>query len=119
MEGAWFTDVADELARCLTDAETCADACETLLESVRSSGDSELQRLAVAALVAPAAISRVLIDLIDHPPQLVLAACRLCRDSARSAIGALEQLDNRLDTSDALPALSAVADSCEALLAAT
>ena len=116
MEGAWFTDLADELARCLTDAEACADACEALLESVQASGDAALQRHVVAALVAPAAISRVLIDLIDHPPQLVLAACRLCCESARAAIAELETVHDRLDASAALPALRAVADSCERLL---
>jgi hypothetical protein len=116
MEGAWFTELADELARCLTDAEVCADACEKLLDVVRSQADTELHSRAVAALVAPAAIARVLIDLIDHPPHLVLAACRLCRDSARSAIRELEPLHDRLDTSAALPALRALERSCEALL---
>jgi hypothetical protein len=116
MEGAWFTELADELARCLTDAEVCADACEELLNAVRAQQDTELQRRAVSALVAPAAISRVLIDLIDHPPQLVLAACRLCRDSARTAIRELEPLHERLDTSAALPALEALERSCRILL---
>lgn len=116
MDGAWFTDLADELARCLTDAGACADACEALLEAVRESGDAELQRAAVAALVAPAAIARVLIDLIDHPPQLVLAACRLCRDAARSAVAELERFADRLDVSAALAALSAVTASCDVLL---
>jgi|SRR5579884_197964 len=116
MEGAWFTELADELARCLTDAQVCADACEELLEAVRAQDDTELQRRAVSALVAPAAIARVLIDLIDHPPHLVLAACRLCRESARSAIRELEPMHGRLDTSAALPALRALERSCEALL---
>jgi predicted RNA-binding Zn ribbon-like protein len=116
MEGAWFTDLADELARCLTDAEACADACEQLLEAVRESGDRELQRRAVGALVAPAAIARVLIELIDHPAQLVLAACRLCRESAAAAVEELEQLADRLDASDALRALRAAAESCDLLL---
>ena len=81
MEGTWFTGLADELARCLIDAEACAEACETLLESLRDEAGDEAQRI-VRALVPPTAIARVLIDLIDQPPQLVLAACRLCRDSA-------------------------------------
>lgn len=119
MEDAWFIHLADELARCLTDAEVCAGACEELLDAVRSQQDAELQRRAVSALVAPAAISRVLIDLVDHPPQLVLAACRLCRDSARTAIRELEPLHERLDTSAALPALHALERSCRLLLDAT
>jgi hypothetical protein len=118
MEGTWFTDLADELARCLTDAAACADACEGLLEAVREGGDAELQRAAVDALVAPAAIARVLIDLIDHPPELVLAACRLCRDSARAALTELERLGDRLDLSEVLPALGTAATSCELLLEA-
>jgi hypothetical protein len=118
MDGAWFTDLADELARCLTDAAACADACEALLEEVREAGDAELQRAAVAALVAPAAIARVLIDLIDHPPQLVLAACRLCRDSARAAATELERLTDRVDASKTLAALGATAASCDVLLEA-
>jgi len=32
-DDAWFTGLADELARCLVDAEICADACERLLEA--------------------------------------------------------------------------------------
>jgi hypothetical protein len=116
MEGPWFTGFADELARCLTDAEACADACEALLESVRGTDDPDVQRVVVAALVAPAAIARVLIDLIDHPPQLVLAACRLCRESARAAIAELESIEDRLDIASVLGALRRTADSCEKLL---
>jgi|SRR5690348_4982355 hypothetical protein len=118
MEGVWFSGLADELARCLSDAESCANACEALLESVTAAGNVEVQRAVAAALVAPAAISRVLIDLIDHPPQLVLAACRLCREASRSAVVELEALGRRVDASEALPALRAVADSCETLIAA-
>ena len=116
MDAAWFTELADELARCLTDAGACADACEALLERARDLRDPELQRAVVTALVAPAAIARVLIDLIDHPPQLVLAACRLCRDSARAAVAELERLAGHLDVSKALAALAAAAASCDVLL---
>jgi len=115
MEGTWFTGLADELARCLIDAEACAEACETLLESLRDEAGDEAQRI-VRALVPPTAIARVLIDLIDQPPQLVLAACRLCRDSAREAIDDLETLGGRVDASTVIPALRAAADSCEQLL---
>lgn len=118
MEDAWFSGLADELARCLTDAAACAEACEALLEAVDELGDDELKRTVVSALLAPAAIARVLIDLIDHPPQLVLAACRLCRESARAAALELEGLDSRVDLSAALQALRRAADSCDGLLVA-
>ena len=97
----------------MADARACAEACETLLEAVRGAEDS--QRV-VHALVAPAAIARVLVELLDEPPELMLAACRLCRESARDAIGALESL--AVDATSAIPALRASADSCERLLAA-
>lgn len=115
MEGAWFSGVADELARCLSDAARSADACEEVLESLHGRSQNDRERV-LAVLVAPAAIARALIDLIDQPPRLVLAACRLCRESARTAIGELELLDARVDVSAALAALDASAASCETLL---
>lgn len=113
MEETWFTGIADELARCLTDAETCAEACEKLLESMRGDAGDDARRI-VHTLVAPAAIARVLIELIDQPPQLVLAACRLFQDSARDAIADLEAL--RVEASTVVAALRASADSCGRLL---
>src|SRR5256885_16393622 len=92
MEGAWFSGVADELARCLADAERCADACERLLESVRDGGDSELQRRVHDAVMVPAGVARALVDLIDVPQQ-VLAAAHMCRESALRAVTVLEDLD--------------------------
>ncbi len=118
MEDAWFTDFADELARCLLDAETSAEACEHLLDAARSSSDPEVQQTAVDVLVAPAAMARVLIELIDHPPRLVLAACRLYRDSAATAVERLEVLGPRLDSGQAIAALRAAGVSCERLLEA-
>ena len=115
MERTWFSGVADELARCLTDAQACAEACESLLESLRDAADADAQRV-MRAIVAPAAIARVLIDLVDQPPQLVLAACTLCRQSAREAIADLEKLGGRVDASAAVHALRASADSCGRLL---
>ena len=109
----WFSGVAEELARCVTDAQASAAACEALLESTRNANDDDAKRV-VHALVAPAAIARVLIELIDQPPELVLAACRLCRDSASQAVGELEALD--LDSSTAEALLRASAESCEELL---
>jgi hypothetical protein len=106
MEDVWFTECADELARRLLDARTCAEECERFLASDAARvGD-------VRTLAAPAAVSRVLIELIDHPPQLVLAAVRLCRElttTAAEEVGAPEEV---------LAALRAVAASSAALLEA-
>src|SRR5437879_12990317 len=112
MDEAWFTGFADELAQCLLDAERCADACEALLEQVQRGADAELQKEALDILVAPAAVARILIELIEHPPHLVLAACRLCRESASAAAQQLEALGPRLDSADAIVALRGSAGSC-------
>jgi hypothetical protein len=106
LEDAWFTKCADELARCLVDARTCAEACEHFLASSAADAD-DLRRLA-----APAAVSRVLIDLIDHPPQIVLAAVHLCRELTAAAAGDAQVPD------DVVTALRAIADSSAALLEA-
>lgn len=79
MDEAWFTEFADELARCLIDARACAEACEAFLASDLAQLDD------VRRLAAPAAVSRVLVELIDQPPALVLAAVRLCRDLTAAA----------------------------------
>ena len=118
MGEAWFTGVADELARCLVDAEHCAEVCEAFLESLRESGGLERQRGVVDALVGPAAVARVLMDLIDHPPELVMAAARLCRDSARDAARQLEELGTA-DAGAVIAALRTNAESCGRLLDAT
>jgi hypothetical protein len=114
VERTWFSGVANELARCLTDAEASAKACEDLLESVRDAGVDETTKRVLRALVPPAAIARVLIELIDQPPEMILAACRLCRESAREAISDLEAI--HVETSPVVAALRASADSCEQLL---
>ena len=106
MDDAWFTECADELARCLVDARACAGACEQFLASAAAGAD-DLRRLAAAA-----AVSRVLIDLIDHPPQLVLAAVHLCRELTASAAA-----EARVPADVAI-ALHAIADSSAALLEA-
>ena len=116
MDEAWFTGFAEELAQCLLDAERCASACESLLEQAQQGGDAELQKIVVDALVAPAAVARVLIELIDQPPNLVLAACRLCRDIASTAAAQLAALGTRLDSADTIAALRASARSCGHLL---
>jgi hypothetical protein len=116
MDDAWFTGLADELAQCLLEAETCAEACEALLESVSAGGDGELQRLVVDAVIGPAAVARVLTDLIDQPPRLVLAACKLYYESTASGVEALEALGGRVDAADALAALRTSSASCLRLL---
>jgi hypothetical protein len=83
MGEAWFKGFPDELARLLVDARMCADVCEAHLEDARLDPD-DLRR-AVHALAAPAAISRLLIELIDQPSDVVLAGVRLCRDLTATA----------------------------------
>jgi hypothetical protein len=116
MDEAWFTGFSDELAQCLLDAERCADTCETLLEQVQSGADAELQQRVLDILVAPAAVARILIELIEHPQHLVLAACRLCRESTSAAVEQLEGLGSQVDSADAIAALRASAASCGRLL---
>ncbi len=116
MEDVWFTGVADELAQCLLDAQTCAEVCEALLESVRASEDAELQKVVVDTVVGPASVARVLNELIDQPPRLVLAACRLCQESMEAAADALEALAHRIDASDTVAALRRSGASCRRLL---
>jgi len=113
MNQTWYTEVADELARCLTDAERCADACEALLEIAAEDEDAERRKRVTNAVVAPAAVSRVLIDLIDHPRPLVLAAATLCRDATGEAAAALANVASAAAAVEALRACSA---SCRALL---
>src|SRR4051812_13009525 len=92
---AWYTECADELARCLTDAETCAKACETLLERT-SALDDEARKRILNVVVGRAAVARVLNQLIDQPQQLVLAAARLCRDTSGDAVEALRRFPDEL-----------------------
>lgn len=116
MNDAWYTVVADELARCIADARRCAEACEELLEQASATGDEEVRRQVLGAVVAPAAIARVLVDLIDEPQPLLVAAAALCRESADAAVARLDDLERRLDTSDARRTLAQAAASCERLL---
>jgi hypothetical protein len=106
MADAWFTECADELARCLLDARTCAETCERYLDGPAADADD------VRSLAAPAAVSRVLIDLIDQPPQLVLAAVRLCRELTATAAREVQA------PAEVVTALRAVAESSAALLEA-
>jgi hypothetical protein len=113
MDEQWFSEYAEELARCLDDARACAETCERLLATLDGHADPVLRR-AVAAVVPPVAVSRVLIDLIDRPAQL-LSAARLCADVADHAVESLEPLgDTR--TAAAVAALRTCAASCAALV---
>jgi hypothetical protein len=116
MDDTWFTGFSDELAQCLLDAERAAEACEALLESARQSADAELRKAVADVLVAPAAVARVLIELIDQPPNLVLAAFRLCHEVASTAVEQLVAVGTRLDSAETIAALRASAASCEHLL---
>jgi hypothetical protein len=116
MTEAWFSGVADELAQALVDARECASACEELLEEAHGKLEREQERRLLAAVVAPAAICRIMIELIDRPPPLLLAAARVARETALHAIGELDALRLPLDASRAYGALAAVAESCEELL---
>jgi hypothetical protein len=108
---AWFMGYADELARCLVDAQNCAEACEAHLDRLNGANEGELRR-AVDILAAPAAVSRILIELIDQPPQLVLAAARMCRELASRAADELSR------PPEVVAALRAVADSAGDLVEA-
>jgi hypothetical protein len=116
MNEAWYTDVSDELARCLTDAAACADACEQLLEAAAASTDADLRQRLFEAVILPAAVSRVLIDLVDRQP-LVLAAATVCRDTAHVAVRQLEALGGSSRTAEAVTTLRRCAASCDRLLA--
>jgi hypothetical protein len=114
MEDAWFTEVADELARCLVDARKCAEAGERLLASPQLGAH---RKTAFDALVAPVAVSRVLIELIDYPPQLALAAARLLADTADAGAATLGVLDGA-EAAEAIAALRRAASSARELLEA-
>lgn len=116
MDEAWFTSLADELAQAIVDARACATACEELLEAGRGRLGDEQERALLGALVAPAAISRIMIELIDRPPMLVLAAARVCRETSQQALDDLRRLDLPLDVDAAVTALRAVCESCGRLL---
>lgn len=116
MEKGWFTPLADELAQCLLDALACAAACEALLEQARDGLDGERQQQLRSVLVAPAAITQVMIELLDRPRQLVLAAAQVCRETTLQGAEALAALDLPIDTAPAIAALRAASESSAALL---
>lgn len=110
MDDPWTDAYADELARCLADARRCADACETYLVSLPH-GSTELQD-ALDALAAPAAVARTLVELVDRPLQLVVAAARLLHELACAAAAALR------DPPEVVAALRVAAESSARLVAA-
>lgn len=114
MPESWFTEYADELARCLADARECAERCEALLVAVAA--DHDVRAHVHHAVIAPAAVARVLIDLFDQPRTLVVAAARLCRDTAEEGATQLELLDSHPEAGAARAALRTCAASCAALV---
>jgi hypothetical protein len=116
MDDVWFTQVSDELTDCLVDAKRCAEACEQVLDELRALGEGPLRRRVLTAIVVPAAVARVLADMVDQPREVVLAACRLCRESADAAVGILESLDASVDGAAAVAALRASSASCQLLI---
>ena len=117
MTDTWFREYAEELARCLEDARACAEACERLLESLDAGEEPEARSTVIRAVLGPAAVSRVLIELIDQPRELVLGAARLCHDTAGEAVALLARLEDAR-THEAAAALRTCAASCAALLEA-
>jgi|GEM_PF-2372296 len=111
----WFTDLADELAQVVLDAGECARACEELLEAGRREVRPGQQRL-LAAIAPPAAVCSVLVDLLDRPPELIIAAAAACRETSLAALDRLDPLASPLDPSPAAAALGRVAESCGRLL---
>jgi len=74
----WINEYADELARLLVDARACSDACEAQLTA-------GLDGAAADALVAAAAVCRVLDELVEQEPKLFLGAVRVCRELTTAA----------------------------------
>ena len=116
MSEAWFTGLADELGQAIVDARECASACERLLDAAEGLLGREQEHALLAAIVAPASISRILVDLIDRPATIVLAAAHVCRETSLQAVEELERLELPLDTAEALAALRTAAVSCGRLL---
>ena len=117
-EGAWFSGLADELARAILDAKACTAACEELLQGSSELAEAVQQQRLLAALAAPAAICGILIDLVDRPPEIGLAAVRLCRDTSLRGAEQLEALAPPFGWAAAAAALARAAGSCERLLGA-
>ena len=112
----WFSGLADALAQALVDARACAAACERLLESGRETLAPPQQQRLLRAIVPPAAISGILVDLADRPPVLVLAAARLCRETSLAALEQLTSLKVPLDCTTVAFALRRSGESCGRLL---
>lgn len=112
----WFSGLADALAQALVDARACAAACERLLESGRETLAPTQQQRLLRAIVPPAAISGILVDLADRPPVLVLAAARLCRETSLAALEQLTSLEVPLDCTAVAFALRRSGESCGRLL---
>ena len=109
---------ADELAQCLLDAEGARTSASAARDGCSGAATRELLqvrrrcgRRAGSGGARPARADR-------SATKLVLAACRLYRESAAAAVVRLEALGSRLDSADAVAALRAAGGSCERLLEA-
>ena len=118
MDDEWFTPLADELAQCLLDARACATACEELLAEAQERLDPDAQRRLLSAVVAAAAVSRVLVEALNRPRQLVLAAAEVCRDTTLQAAETLQELALPLDSAAAIEALRRTSASAGAFVEA-
>lgn len=116
MGDAWFTECADELAETLIAAREAATACEELLEQARGRFGAEAERRLLATVAPPAAIARVMMDLMDRPPALVLACAQACHDASLTAVAQLGSGELPLDTAAAVAALEGSAAACRRLL---
>jgi hypothetical protein len=114
----WFSGLADELARALLDAGACAAACEELLEASTDLPDPGQRQRLLAAVVAPAAICGVFVDVLDRPPTLVLSAALVCHEASLAGLEQLEALRPQLEWAAAAAALARTAESCARLLEA-
>jgi hypothetical protein len=74
----WFSEYADEVARLLVEARGCADACEARVAA-------GLERPDADALIAAAAVCRILDDLVEQEPSLFVGAVRVCRELTTTA----------------------------------
>lgn len=77
--------LSPELAQLLADARACADACEAYLATSPTD-----------AVLAAAAACRVLDELRDPHPQLLIPAARVCADLALAAAAEAPLLEEPL-----------------------
>ena len=87
--GRRWTTCGSRISR--TSWHACSSMRARAQSSARPTSRPAGRATAVDLLAAPAAVSRVLIELIDQPPQLVLAAVRLCRELTATAAAQIDE----------------------------